>query len=185
MLIANKEPFGLDSTSVNRTHVCNGCLQNTKAQGGTLGHGPLQKSLYRYDQLTQKALDDWSALGKLIFHFDLHHVTHECHKSVFLQHNREKGASKSRSNWPAGATDRLVADLAVPHGVGGIGDDGGPPLLAVVGELGEGRPFPGLNGHLQVRVRVEKHALLQTRRPNVCSGQRTLGSCCIGVYLKG
>lgn len=59
------------------------------------------------------------------------------------------------------------ADLPVPHRVGGVGYDGGASLLAVVGELGEAAPLPGLNGHLQVGVGVEEHALLQARRPDV------------------
>lgn len=55
----------------------------------------------------------------------------------------------------------LCADLAMPHGVGGVGYNGGSSLLAVVGELGEAAPLAGLDGHLQVRVWVKEHALLQ------------------------
>lgn len=61
----------------------------------------------------------------------------------------------------------VSADLPVPHWVGGVGYDGGASLLAVVGELGEAAPLPRLNGHLQVGVGVEEHALLQARRPDV------------------
>lgn len=57
----------------------------------------------------------------------------------------------------------------MPHRAGGVGYDGGASLLAVVGELGEAAPLPGLNRHLQVGVRVKKHALLQTHGPNVWS----------------
>lgn len=51
----------------------------------------------------------------------------------------------------------------MPDGVGGVGDDGRPALLPVVAEDGEDAPLPGVDGHLQVRVRIEKHALLQAR----------------------
>lgn len=59
------------------------------------------------------------------------------------------------------------ADLCVPHRVGGVGCDGGASLLAMMGELGEAAPLPGLDGHLQVGVGVEEHALLQARGPDV------------------
>ena len=68
----------------------------------------------------------------------------------------------------------VCADLSVPLRVGGVGDDGGASLLAVVGELGEAAPLPRLDGHLQVGVGVEEHALLQTHRPDVYSGNLTL-----------
>ena len=55
----------------------------------------------------------------------------------------------------------VCADLAVPHRVGGVGDDGGSSFLAVVGEFGEAAPFSRLDGHLQVGVRVKEHARLQ------------------------
>lgn len=45
-------------------------------QTDSLSHGALQKSLHGNNQLTQEALDDWSALGKLILHLDLQHVRH-------------------------------------------------------------------------------------------------------------
>lgn len=48
----------------------------------------------------------------------------------------------------------------MPNGVGGVADDGGPPLLPVVGTGGEAALLPGLDGHLQVRVRVEEHPFL-------------------------
>lgn len=54
----------------------------------------------------------------------------------------------------------VCADLPVPHRVNGVGYDGGAPLLAVMGELGEAAPLPGLDGHLQIGVWVEEHALL-------------------------
>ena len=50
----------------------------------------------------------------------------------------------------------------MPDRVGGVGDDGGAPLLAVVTECGEHASLPRVDGHLQVWVRVEEHPLLQT-----------------------
>lgn len=61
----------------------------------------------------------------------------------------------------------VCAHLAMPHRVGGVGDDGGAPLLAVVGELWKATSLPRLDGHLQVGVRVEEHALLQAHGPEV------------------
>ena len=46
---------------------------------------PLQQPLHRNDQLTQEALDDWPALGKLVLHLDLHDIRHQGHKGVLLQ----------------------------------------------------------------------------------------------------
>lgn len=73
----------------------------------------------------------------------------------------------------------VCADLPVPHRVGGVGFDGGASLLAVVGELGEAAPLPGLDGHLQVGVGVEEHALLQPHCPDVWSCQHTIVSMCV------
>lgn len=56
----------------------------------------------------------------------------------------------------------------MPDGVGGVGDDGRPPLLPVVAEDGEDAPLPRVDGHLQVRVGVEKHSLLQARGAQIC-----------------
>lgn len=67
----------------------------------------------------------------------------------------------------------VCADLPVPHRVDGVGYDGGASLLAVVGELGEAAPLPWLDGHLQIGVGVEEHALLQARRLDVWSGKHT------------
>lgn len=51
---------------------------------------PLQESLHGDDQLTQKPLDDWSALGELILHLDLQDVSHQSHKGVFLHDERNE-----------------------------------------------------------------------------------------------
>ena len=51
----------------------------------SLSRRAFQESLHWDDQLTQKPLDDWSALGKLILHLDLQHVGQQSHKGVFLQ----------------------------------------------------------------------------------------------------
>lgn len=66
----------------------------------------------------------------------------------------------------------------MPHRVGGVGDDGRAPLLAVVGELRQAAPLAGLDGHLQVRVWVEEHALLQAHRPDVCRRHNAVVSIC-------
>lgn len=70
----------------------------------------------------------------------------------------------------------VCADLPVPHRVGGVSYDGGASLLAVVGELGESAPLPGLDGHFEVGVGVEEHALLQACCPDVWSGKHTVVS---------
>lgn len=46
----------------------------------SLSRRALQESLHWDDQLTQKPLDDWSALGKLILHLDLQDVSGQGHK---------------------------------------------------------------------------------------------------------
>lgn len=51
---------------------------------------PLQESLQGDDQLTQKPLDDRSALGELILHLDLQDVSHQSHKGVFLHEERNE-----------------------------------------------------------------------------------------------
>lgn len=75
----------------------------------------------------------------------------------------------------------VSADLPMPHRVNGVGYDGGASLLAVVGEVGEAAPLPGVDGHLQIGVRVEEHALLQAHRPDVLSKEHTFIS--IKVYF--
>lgn len=55
----------------------------------------------------------------------------------------------------------VCAYLPVPHRIDGVSYDGGAPLLAMVGELGKPASLPGLDGHLQVGVWIEEHALLQ------------------------
>lgn len=59
-----------------------------RVQVDSLSRWPLQESLHRDDQLTQEALDDWPALGKLILHLDLQHVRHQSHEGVFLHPKR-------------------------------------------------------------------------------------------------
>ena len=66
----------------------------------------------------------------------------------------------------------------MPHGVGGVGDDGGAPLLAVVTEGGEHTPLPRVDGHLQVGVRVEEHPLFQTRGPEIWHNKRQRLATC-------
>lgn len=61
-----------------------------------------------------------------------------------------------------------VPHLSVPDGVDGVSNDGRPSLLPVVAKDGEDAPLPGVDGHLQVRVRVEEHALLQADSSQVC-----------------
>jgi len=58
----------------------------------------------------------------------------------------------------------------VPDGVGGVSDDGRASLLAMVAEGGEHASLPGVDGHLQVGVGVEEHALLQAHRVEVFTG---------------
>lgn len=48
----------------------------------------------------------------------------------------------------------------MPHRVGGVGDDGGSSLLAMVCEGREATAFSRLDAHLQIRVRIEEHAFL-------------------------
>lgn len=52
----------------------------------------LQKSLYRDDQLAQETLDDRSALGELVFHFNLQHIGDQRHESVLLS-DEKRGVS--------------------------------------------------------------------------------------------
>ena len=66
-----------------------------------------------------------------------------------------------------------VPHLSVPDRVGGVGDDGGATFLSVVCERRQAPPPAWLDGHLQVRVRVEEHALLQTQRTQVCTRTHT------------
>lgn len=68
----------------------------------------------------------------------------------------------------------VSADLPMPHRVDGVGYDGGAPLLAMVGELWEAAPLPGPDGHLQVGVGVEEHALLQAHSPDVWGGKHSV-----------
>lgn len=58
--------------------------------------------------------------------------------------------------------------LSVPDGVNGVSDDGRSSLLAVVAKDGEDAPLPGVDGHLQVRVWIEEHALLQADSSQIC-----------------
>ena len=58
--------------------------------------------------------------------------------------------------------------LSMPEGVGGVGDDGRSPLLSVMAEDWEDAPLPRVNGHLQVRVRIEKHSLFQAGGTQIC-----------------
>lgn len=39
----------------------------------------------------------------------------------------------------------------------------------MVAEDGEDAPLPRVDGHLQVRVRIEKHALLQAGGAQICN----------------
>lgn len=50
-----------------------------------LSSWPFQKSLDGDDQLAQEALDDWPALGKLILHLNLQHISYQSHKCIFLK----------------------------------------------------------------------------------------------------
>ncbi len=78
----------------------------------------------------------------------------------------------------------VCADLPVPHRVDGVGYDGGASLLAVVGEFWEAAPLPGLDGHLQVGVRIEEHSFLQAHRPDVWRGKHTVLSRCGYFYAE-
>lgn len=49
----------------------------------------------------------------------------------------------------------------MPDGVDGVRDDGRSSLLSMVAEDREDASLPGVDGHFQVRVRIEEHALLQ------------------------
>lgn len=75
----------------------------------------------------------------------------------------------------------MCADLPKPHRVGGVGYDGGSPLLSVVGEFREAAPFARLDGHLQVRVWVEEHTLLQAHSSDVCRGKHTFMNTCVDL----
>lgn len=59
--------------------------------------------------------------------------------------------------------------LSVPHRVSGVGYDGASSLLAVVGERREAVSLAWLDTHLQIGVRIKKHALLQTLSPDICN----------------
>ena len=63
--------------------------------------------------------------------------------------------------------------LPLPDGVDSVADDAGAFLLAVVRQRRENAVLAGLDGNLQVRVRVKEHALLQPRGLEVCNNQRT------------
>lgn len=56
----------------------------------------------------------------------------------------------------------------MPDGVDGVSDDGRSALLSVVAKDGEDAPLPRVDGHLQVRVWIEKHALLQADSSQIC-----------------
>lgn len=56
----------------------------------------------------------------------------------------------------------------MPGGVNGVSNDGRPPLLPVVAKDGEDAPLPRVDGHLQVGVRIKKHALLQADSSQIC-----------------
>lgn len=143
----------------------------------SLGCRPLQESLHGDDQLTQEPLDDWTALGELILHLNLQHVRHQSHKGVFLhQHDLLNIFAQGWVEPYDISVCGVCAHLPVPHWVGGVGYDGRAPLLAMVGELGEAAPLARLDGHLQVRVGVEEHALLQAHRPDVCACKHTVVS---------
>lgn len=45
----------------------------------------LQESLNGHRQLSQEALDDGTALGKLVFHLNFQHVSGQGHKTELLQ----------------------------------------------------------------------------------------------------
>lgn len=57
--------------------------------------------------------------------------------------------------------------LSVPNGIGGVADDSGPSLLAVVGTRRETALLPWLNGHLKIRVRIEEHPFLEPNCPEI------------------
>lgn len=50
-----------------------------------LSSWPFQKSPDGDDQLAQEALDDWPALGKLVLHLNLQHISYQSHKCIFLK----------------------------------------------------------------------------------------------------
>lgn len=50
----------------------------------------LQQPLHRDDELTQKPLDDWPALGELILYLNLQDISHQSHKCIFLQKSQNK-----------------------------------------------------------------------------------------------
>lgn len=56
----------------------------------------------------------------------------------------------------------------MPHRVGGVGYDGCSSLLAVVGECRVAVSLAWVDAHLQIGVRVKKHASLQTLSPDIC-----------------
>lgn len=46
------------------------------------------EALHRDSELAQEAFDDGSTLCKLVLHFDVEDVCHQCNKGVFLQGGR-------------------------------------------------------------------------------------------------
>lgn len=59
--------------------------------------------------------------------------------------------------------------FSVPCGVNGVSNDGWSSLLSVVAKDGEDAPLPRVDGHLQVRIWIEKHALLQADSSQICN----------------
>lgn len=61
----------------------------------------------------------------------------------------------------------------MPHRVGGVGYDGGSSLLAVVSEGREATSLSRLDAHLQIRVRIKEHTLLQPLSTDICKTSYT------------
>lgn len=59
---------------------------------------PLQKPLHRDDELTQKPLDDWPALGELVLYLNLQDISHQSHKCIFLNNKYSTLIKKYRAS---------------------------------------------------------------------------------------
>ncbi len=61
--------------------------------------------------------------------------------------------------------------LAAPHRMCGVLLNGRPCFLAMVWESGKTWPLTRLNGHLDIRVRVEEHSLFQILGTHFCNAR--------------
>lgn len=88
--------------------------------------------------------------------------------NVYFCKNTEVKPQISTVHRENDGTEEPKGHLSVPDGVNGVSNDGRSSLLTMVAEDGEDAPLPRVDGHLQVRVWIKKHALLQADSSQVC-----------------